>query len=76
MVDKNTKNSNLFSSWNFSKFNYMLFGMGILIIAIGYLVMYTGDTTSFQTVTLAPFNLVTGYCVVIPLAIWYKPKAK
>ncbi|MBT3251161.1 MAG: DUF3098 domain-containing protein [Candidatus Marinimicrobia bacterium] len=76
MVDNNTENSNLFSSWDLSKFNYWLFGIGILIIILGYIIMYSGETTSFQSVTLAPFVLVVGYCVIIPIAILYKPKSR
>ncbi|NQU67292.1 MAG: DUF3098 domain-containing protein [Candidatus Marinimicrobia bacterium] len=66
----------MFSSWNFNHVNYLLFGIGILVIVIGYLIMITGDTTSFQSVKLAPIILVIGYCVIIPLSIWYKPKNK
>jgi len=74
MTDKKTDNIDLFSSWNFSQTNYLLFGIGILVIVIGYVVMITGETTSFQSVKLAPFILVIGYCVIVPLAIWYRPK--
>jgi len=74
MANKKQKDLNLFSSWDFDKTNYVLFGIGILVIVIGYLIMVTGDTTSFQSVKLAPIVLVIGYCIIIPLAIWYKPK--
>ena len=60
--------------WNFSKFNYLLFGIGILIIIIGYLIMLTGETDSFQSVKLAPTILLIGYVIIIPLSIFYKFK--
>ncbi|MBT3683021.1 MAG: hypothetical protein HOF29_06230 [Candidatus Marinimicrobia bacterium] len=47
-----------------------------MIIILGYIIMYSGETTSFQSVTLAPFVLVVGYCVIIPIAILYKPKSR
>ncbi len=74
MVDKKLNDLNLFSSWNFSKLNYVLFGIGILTIFLGYIIMLTGDTNSFQSVKLSPIVLVIGYCVLIPLSIIYKPK--
>ncbi|MFQ6611331.1 MAG: DUF3098 domain-containing protein [Fidelibacterota bacterium] len=74
MKNTKTKDSNLFSSWNFDKTNYVLFGIGMLVIAIGYLIMVTGETTSFQSVKLAPIVLIIGYCGIIPLSIWYEPK--
>ena len=46
------------------------------MIILGYLVMAMGETESYQSVKLAPFILVLGYCVLIPLAILIKPKTK
>ncbi|MBC8214661.1 MAG: DUF3098 domain-containing protein [Candidatus Marinimicrobia bacterium] len=74
MDDKKTQETNLFQSWSFTKVNYLLFGIGILTIIIGYIVMITGETTSFQSVKLAPVILVVGYCVIIPTSILYKSK--
>ncbi len=42
--------------------NIALFGGGLAAIAIGYLLLSQGD------ITLAPVLLVTGYCVLVPLA--------
>ena len=49
-----------------------LFGIGILVIILGYIIMATGDVNSFQSVKLAPVLLVIGYLVIIPLSIFYK----
>ena len=32
----------------------------------------TGGVNSFQSLTLSPILLVLGYCVVIPISIFYK----
>jgi hypothetical protein len=47
----------------FSKKNYVLFALGLLVIVIGYV------TLGYGSVTLAPILLVLGYCVIIPVAI-------
>jgi dipeptide/tripeptide permease len=72
----NTDNKALFHSWSFGKINYQLFGIGLLIITIGYIIMATGATESYQSVKLAPLVLILGYCVFIPAAILIKPKNK
>ena len=66
---KNIDNNNDFS---FTKINYTLFSIGILTILIGYLIMYTGDTTSFQSTKLSPIILIIGYCIIIPVSILYR----
>jgi hypothetical protein len=38
------------------------------VIVIGYLVLATGS------ITLAPILLVLGYCVLVPVAIIYRPR--
>jgi hypothetical protein len=43
--------------------NYTWFGIGILVIVIGYIFLAMGS------MTLAPILLVAGYCVIIPISI-------
>ncbi len=76
MKQRNTDNKTLFHSWSFGKINYQLFGIGLLVIAIGYIIMATGETDSYQSVKLAPLILILGYCVLIPASILIKPKNK
>ena len=76
MKQRNTDNKTLFHSWSFGKINYQLFGIGLVVIAIGYIIMATGATDSYQSVKLAPLILILGYCVLIPAAILIKPKDK
>ena len=65
-------NSSIFHSWPFGFKNYVLFGIGLLVIIIGYILMYTGGTDSFRSIVLSPMVLVAGYCVIIPVSIMIK----
>jgi len=58
----------------FTKSNYQIFAVGILIIILGYIALAQGPAESFWSLTLAPILLVIGYCVVIPFAILYQKK--
>ena len=62
-------NKTLFHSWSFGKINYQLFGIGLLTIILGYIIMATGETESIQSIKIAPLILIVGYCVFIPAAI-------
>jgi len=59
----------------FKRENYRLFGIGILIIVLGYVALSRGPWDSFWSLTLAPILLVLGYCVIIPVAILYRKKS-
>ena len=67
-VNKNNKLNN----WPFNKYNYILFGTGLFIILLGYLLMSFGEVDSFQSVKLSPFLLITGYLIIIPISIFLK----
>jgi len=60
----------------FTRKNYQIFGIGILILIIGYIFLSIGPEDSFFTRTLGPVILVIGYCIVIPLSILYREKRK
>ncbi len=70
----------------FERNNFILFGVGLLTIVIGYMLMATGitdDPAKYQTTwdnplatSVAPAVLVLGYCVIIPLAIMRSFKKK
>ena len=76
MKQGNTDNKPLFHSWSFGKINYQLFGIGLFVIILGYIVMASGETESIQSVKIAPLILILGYCILIPAAILVKPKDK
>ena len=69
---KEKKNTDVNNDWSFTNINYLLFLIGILTIITGFILMYTGNTTSFQSVRLAPIVLIVGYCIIIPISILYK----
>ncbi len=65
-------NNNKEPIWPFNKFNYLIFGIGVLTIVLGYLLMSTGKVDSFQSIRLSPFLLFIGYVILIPLSIFLK----
>ena len=71
---KEVKHVHLIEEWTFTSKNYIIFAVGILLIALGYIVMATGETTSTQSLTIAPIMLFLGYVVVIPTALIYRDK--
>jgi hypothetical protein len=68
-------NTPLFESWDFSTPNYVLFGIGLALIIVGYLIMAAGEVNSFQSLTLAPIMLFIAYIIVIPAALIYREKS-
>jgi len=71
---KSKPKSSFVESLSFNSRNYLLFGIGLIAIIIGYVVMATGETYSFQSLTVAPIILLIGYLVVIPIALLYRKK--
>ncbi len=65
----------LFERWTFTKKNYLVFGIGLLMIITGYVVMATGKVNSVQALTIAPILLFLGYVIVIPAALIYRDKS-
>jgi hypothetical protein len=57
-----------------TKKNYMIIGLGILLIVIGYILMAANSVDGFLPTVVAPILLVAGYCVIIPLGILIKDK--
>lgn len=52
--------------WPYGRKNYLVFGLALIFIIIGYLALGMGS------ITLAPILLVIGYCVLIPIALIIK----
>ncbi|UCE65645.1 MAG: hypothetical protein JSU85_12390 [Candidatus Zixiibacteriota bacterium] len=46
-----------------TKNNYLILGIGLLFIVVGFIFLGFGD------ITISPILLVLGYCVIIPLGI-------
>lgn len=55
--------------------NYQLFGLGLVVLVIGYIFLSMGPADSFWSLTLAPILLVISYCIIMPVAILYRKKA-
>ena len=70
MENKNKKT--LRFSWPYKRKNYVLFGVGVFVIIVGYLIMYAGEVDSFQSLIISPLLLLAGYLVIIPMALLSK----
>ena len=70
----NNKDSSreLFQGWKFEKENYVFFIAGVISVILGYIIMATGETYSFQSLSLAPILLFVGYIILIPFSLIYK----
>jgi len=58
------------NTFAFTRKNYLTFLAGLVVIILGFIALRMGS------ITLAPLLLVTGYCVIIPIGILLRPKAK
>ena len=75
LFHNNKDNSgNLFQGWSYGKENYIFFVAGIVSVILGYIIMATGKTYSFQSLSLAPILLFIGYIILIPIALIYKKR--
>ena len=70
MNDNNNKTVKF--SWPYKRKNYLLFGFGVFVIIVGYLIMYSGEVDSFQSLVISPLLLLAGYLVIIPMALLSK----
>ena len=58
----------------FTKRNYQILGIGILLIIAGYYALSQEPWDGTMPLVVAPILLVLGYCVVIPFGILYREK--
>lgn len=58
----------------FSRENYIIFMVGLLVLVLGYISLSQGPANSFWSLTLAPILLVIGYCLIIPFSIIYRKR--
>ena len=52
--------------------NFIILGIGLAVIILGYLAMIEGSVEGFLPLVVAPILLVLGYCVIIPIGIMYR----
>ena len=74
--DKAAKKAKFDGSFPLERENYMLLGIGLVLIVFGYIALSGDKVEGFVPLTLAPILLLVGYCVVIPLGIMYRKKEK
>ena len=56
--------------WPFNKTNYVIFGIGIVSIVIGYLLIASNSVDSYMSTKIGPVILFIGYCLIIPFSIY------
>lgn len=56
------------------KTNFLIIGLGIVVLIIGYILMSENSVDGFLPTVVSPILLVLGYCVIIPYGILKKPK--
>jgi xanthine/uracil permease len=66
---KKVKKGSAAAAPDFDKRNYIILGVGVLLIILGFVFLAGGD------ITISPILLVLGYCIIIPLGILL-PKGK
>ena len=59
----------------FTRKNWTLAALGLATILLGYAALRIPPAEGFLSLTLAPVLLVTGYCVLMPLAILGRDRA-
>ncbi|HCA81563.1 MAG TPA: hypothetical protein DEP53_17665 [Bacteroidetes bacterium] len=59
----------------FTKRNYQILGLGLLVIIAGYIALSQQPWDGTMPLVVAPILLVLGYCVVIPFGILYRTKS-
>tara|TARA_B100000123_G_scaffold29419_1_gene19861 strand:- start:315 stop:584 length:270 start_codon:yes stop_codon:yes gene_type:complete len=69
LIMENKNKKTLQFSWPYKRKNYVLFGFGVFVIIVGYLIMYSGEVDSFQSLVISPLLLLAGYLVIIPMAL-------
>jgi hypothetical protein len=62
-------------SFPLEKANFLILGLGIAVLIVGYILMSENSVDGFLPTIIAPILLVLGYCVIIPYGILKKPKA-
>lgn len=59
-----------------SKENYILLFVGILLLFVGYGLMGQGNWDSSLSLTYSPIVLIVAYLIVFPLSIFYRKKSE
>ncbi len=71
---KTAKKGKVDNIFPLEKPNFIILGIGLLTIVLGYVALSGNTVEGFSQLTLAPILLVLGYCVIIPVGIMYRKK--
>ncbi len=63
-------------SFPLEKENFMIVGLGIALLIVGYILMSQNSVDGFMPTVVSPILLIAGYCVVIPYGILKRPKSE
>jgi hypothetical protein len=58
------------------KTNYILFGLGLFLIVLGFFFMSQGEWNSTSSLLISPVLLFLGFVVVMPASILYSKKSE
>lgn len=58
------------------KINYILFGLGMFLIIVGFYFMGQGEWNSTSSLVISPILLFIGFVVVMPASILYRKKSE
>ncbi len=68
------KRKPVLESLPFTKTNYQILGVGLVVIVLGYVALAQPPWDSAMALNVAPILLVLGYCILIPLGILFRRK--
>jgi len=57
-----------------TKMNYLFFGLGFIVLVLGYFLLSSNPWDGFTSLSLAPIMLLIAYIVIFPLAILFIKK--
>lgn len=58
------------------KINYILFGLGLIFIVLGFYFMGQGEWDSSSSLIISPMLLFLGFVVVMPASILFRRKTE
>ena len=56
--------------------NYLLFGLGMFLIILGFYFMGQGEWDSSSSLVVSPILLFLGFVVVMPVSILYRKRSE
>jgi hypothetical protein len=58
------------------KTNFLLFGLGVVLIIFGFYLLGQGEWDSSTSLVISPILLFLGFVVVFPASIFYRKKSE